>query len=235
MTVVDEPTPVIHSSCSPNKLTPNVGISTTTTVPTSRKHVPQIACEEESPKSKITQLESDKKSKLSDSTKSEVERPLTRIPPVESGHKSELSDSTKHEEEWPLPQILQTDSDKKCEDEIDHHEIREMKDLHLDIPHIQRERMNDLCESKKCEIEIIPHYIIEMSEPQHNIPLHPRERISELCESTKQELDVFPHNINEMSDPSNKRGEDYFVTNDSQNSLSFQYVQMQRSYLASLF
>ena len=78
MTVVDGAAPVIHSPCSPKKLTPNVGISITTTVPTSKKHVPQITCEEESPQSKIPQLESDKKSKLSDSTRSEEECPLSK-------------------------------------------------------------------------------------------------------------------------------------------------------------
>ena len=36
MTVVDGAAPVIHSPPSPKKLTPNVGISTTTTIPTSK-------------------------------------------------------------------------------------------------------------------------------------------------------------------------------------------------------
>ena len=106
-----------------------------------------------------------------------------------------------------------------------------MKDLHLDIPHIQQERMRDLCESTKCEIEIIPHHIREMSEPQHNIPHHPIERITE---STKCELEVFPHSIKEISDPPYERGEDFFfITNNSQTSLCLKYLQMQKSYLVA--
>ena len=76
MTVVDEPSLIIYSPCLHEKLIPNVAILTTTILPTSKKHVPQIPCEEESPQSKIPQLESDKKCKLSDSTKSEEECPL---------------------------------------------------------------------------------------------------------------------------------------------------------------
>ena len=105
MTVVDGAAPVIHSPSSPKKLTPNVGISTTTNVPTSKKRVPLIPCEEESPQSNIPQLESDKKSKLSDSTKSEEECPLSKTPQLESEKKNELSDSTKCEEERPLSTI----------------------------------------------------------------------------------------------------------------------------------
>ena len=73
MTVVDEPNPIIHSPCLHVKLIPNVAILTTNIVPTSKKDLLQFPREVESPQSKIPQLESDKKSKLSDSTKSEEE------------------------------------------------------------------------------------------------------------------------------------------------------------------
>ena len=249
MSVVDGAAPVIHSPCSPKKLTPNVGISTTTNVPTSKKHVPQIPCEEESPQSKIPQLESDKKSKLSDSTKSEEECPLSKIPPLESEKKNELSDSTKCEEECPLSTIPYIESEKsevsestKCEDQVVHHEIRGMKDLHLDIPHIEGEKINELCESTKCEIEIIPHLIREISDPQPNIPHNKSERISELCESTKCEVEIFQQENSEMSDPPpweissppNEKREEHSITNLSQNSLSLQYVQVQKAYLSAL-
>ena len=73
MTMVDEPTPVIHSPCLHEKLIPSVAVLTTDIVPTSKKRVPLIPCEEESPQSKIPQLESDKESEVSESTKCEIE------------------------------------------------------------------------------------------------------------------------------------------------------------------
>ena len=52
----------------------------------------------------------------------------------------------------------------KREDEIVHHEI-EMQDLHLDIPHIQGERINELCESTKCEVDISQQDNSKISDP----------------------------------------------------------------------
>ena len=88
-----------------------------------------------------------------------------------------------------------------------------MEYLHPSIPHIQRERISELCEPTKYEGEVIQHKIREMSEPQHIIPHHQSERSSELCESTKSELEVFTHNIKELSDPPNEGREDYSNTN----------------------
>ena len=59
-----------------------------------------------------------------------------------------------------------------------------MQDLHLNTPHIQGERINELCESTKCKI------IREISDPQPNIPHNKSERITELYESTKCEVEI---------------------------------------------
>ena len=130
----------------------------------------------------------------------------------------------------------------KCEDQVVHHEIRGMKDLHLDIPHIEGEKINELCESTKCEIEIIPHLTREISDPQPNIPHNKSERISELCESTKCEVEIFQQKNSEMSDPPpweiisppNEKREEHSITNLSQNYLSWQYVQVQKAYVLAL-
>ena len=117
-----------------------------------------------------------------------------------------MSDSTKCEEECPLSTI----------------------------PYIESDKESEVSESTKCEIEIIPHLIREISDPEPNIPHNKSERISELCESTKRELEMFPHNIKEMSDPPNEKREEYSITNLSQNSLSLQYMQVQKAYLSAL-
>ena len=130
----------------------------------------------------------------------------------------------------------------KCEDRIDHHENREMKDLHLDIPHIEGEKINELCESAPCEIEIIPHLIREISDPQPNIPHNKSERIIELYESTKCEVEIFQQENSKMSDPPpweissppNEKRQKHSISNLSQNSLSLQYVLVQKAYLSAL-
>ena len=105
-----------------------------------------------------------------------------------------------------------------------------MKDLHLDIPHIQGERINEFCEPTKCKI------IREISDPQPNIPHNKSEMISELSESTKCEVEIFQQENSEMSDPPpfeilpNEKREEHSMTNLSQNSLSLQYVQVQKAY-----